>query len=110
MRNLQRSGEKVAAFIINADLQKTSDSIGYFLLLPEGVEISGNLDSEVDVIARPEGSMLFSGSASVDGLYFKKKTAGSFSGPIRIARASSSFEVVIDPEERLVTIEDRFTW
>ncbi len=106
MRNLQRSGEKVAAFIINADLQKTSDSIGYFLLLPEGIEISGNLDSEVDVIARPEGSMLFSGSASVDGLYFKKKTAGSFNGPIRIARASSSFEVAIDPEERLATIED----
>ncbi|MHC4197877.1 MAG: hypothetical protein ACYSRP_08225, partial [Planctomycetota bacterium] len=106
MRNLRRPGEKVAAFTINADLQKTSDSIGYFLLLPEGIEISGNLDSKVDAIARPEGSMLFSGSASVGGLYIKEKTAGLFDRPIRIAQASSSFKVAIDPKERLATIED----
>ncbi len=106
MSNLEKPGEKVAAFIINADLQKTSDSIGYFLPLPEGIEISGNLDSEVDAIARPEGSMLFNGSASVGGLYIKEKAAGLFGRPIRLAQASSSFSVAIDPKERLATIED----
>ncbi|MCP4364160.1 MAG: hypothetical protein GY800_02550 [Planctomycetes bacterium] len=110
MSNLRRPGEKVAAFIINADLQKTSDSIGYFLPLPEGIEISGNLDSEVDAIAQPEGLILLTGTASGTGLYIKAKAkpdvAGLFDRPIQAAQAVSSFKVAIDPKARLARIEN----
>ncbi len=103
MRNLSEPGKKVAKVFVNVELQEMTGRIGALLELPDGLEIRGSLDSEVDAIAQPDGSMLFSGTASSSDLYIKASSL--FDEPIQAAQAVSSYKVVINPKAGQAKIE-----
>ncbi|MDO8126270.1 MAG: AsmA-like C-terminal region-containing protein [Candidatus Brocadiales bacterium] len=103
LSGLNKPDSEIIASVVKVDFGKILARLGAVLALPDDVRISGTLDSEAKVRVQPEGSMLLNGTASSNNLYLQ--AVGLSGEPIQAANASVSYEVGVNPKEKIAKVQ-----